>query len=116
LALRICADRGIIFIERGADWVRNCRTKYFFLGCGMINSLYGISWCHYEFGYDCIECILTAICCNPCTLLCLAVLQKSLPQAYSEAHPVRALILRVLIAVASRLSRNFCFPSLHHMQ
>ena len=26
-------------IERGADWVRNCKT--IFLGCGMTTSLYG---------------------------------------------------------------------------
>jgi hypothetical protein len=38
LALRICADRIIIIIERGADWVRKCKTNYF-LGAA---SLYGI--------------------------------------------------------------------------
>ena len=32
LALRICADKIIIIIiERGADWVRNFKTRYIFL-------------------------------------------------------------------------------------
>jgi len=38
LALRICADRIIIIIEKGADWVRNCKTNYILPrtipGCG----------------------------------------------------------------------------------
>jgi hypothetical protein len=32
LALRNCADRMIIIIERGADLVRICKIKYFFRG------------------------------------------------------------------------------------
>ena len=30
MALRIRADRIIVTIERGADWVRNCKTRFFF--------------------------------------------------------------------------------------
>ena len=29
-------DRIIIIIERGADLVRICKTKCFFLGCGIL--------------------------------------------------------------------------------
>jgi hypothetical protein len=28
-------------IEGGADWLRICKTKFFFLGCGMIKFWYG---------------------------------------------------------------------------
>jgi len=42
MALKWPADWIIINIEGVADWLRNCKTKYFFLGCGMIKFLYGM--------------------------------------------------------------------------
>ena len=42
MALKWPADWIIINIGGGADWLRICKTKYFFLGCGMIKFWYGI--------------------------------------------------------------------------
>jgi hypothetical protein len=42
MALKWPADWIIINIEGGADWLRICKTKFFFLGCGMIKFWYGI--------------------------------------------------------------------------
>ena len=41
MALKWPADWNIINIEGGADWLRICKTKYFFWGCGMIKFWYG---------------------------------------------------------------------------